>query len=285
MSDNPLVDDQTEVGPGEEYETTWQYVPTVGFVPLTEGTSEYGWWQGLPPVEKGYDLGKAISEGNWGEALIAAGGGGLEVLGAALDPLGTAAGYIASWLMEHITPLRYMLDGLAGHPETIKAYSRTWGNISNHLYTVHSSFVEAAIAGTEGWTGPAGDRCRAMAGGIATMTSNCAILTGGLSKLCMAAAELVAAVRGLIRDMLAMIAGEIVAIGVELLATWGAAAPYAVEQLLVLIYRCTIRALKYLDEMYGALADIASISNTLSSVLVGITKAWKEREDSGLFED
>ncbi|MEU6155010.1 hypothetical protein ABZ816_34000 [Actinosynnema sp. NPDC047251] len=54
-------------------------------------------------------------------------------------------------LMEHVRPLKDMLDWLAGDPPVIESYSTTWGNVAGELGEVAVDYRAAVASGTAGW--------------------------------------------------------------------------------------------------------------------------------------
>ena len=67
------------------------------------------------------DAFNGIKDGDWvsgGLGVLCLAG---EIAGAAVDPFGYLMSSVASFLMEHIQPLKDMLDSLAGNPPVIQS--------------------------------------------------------------------------------------------------------------------------------------------------------------------
>src|SRR5256885_794399 len=60
---------------------------------------------------------KDFADGDWSKAAMDVATDGLDLLGAAMDPLGTLASAGVGFLIEHISFLKEGLDKLAGNPE------------------------------------------------------------------------------------------------------------------------------------------------------------------------
>src|SRR5438067_2110491 len=86
---------------------------------------------GIRIAETAEALQHGVESGSWSE--IALGGLGAAAEGAALaiDPVGTLLSYGIGWLMEHVKPLSDALDWLAGDPDQISAYAKSWQNVSD----------------------------------------------------------------------------------------------------------------------------------------------------------
>jgi hypothetical protein len=108
-----------------------------------------GWEKGLTAVEAGEEIGDGIAKGDWAKVALGGAGAGLDMLCAGTDPIGYVSGQLASWMMEHLEPLRKVLHGLTGEPEMIKAYAASWAHISEELGAVSAGYA-AAAEGT-GW--------------------------------------------------------------------------------------------------------------------------------------
>src|SRR5947209_722894 len=117
------------------------------------GNGDYGWAGGTNLSESAMDAFNGIASGDWisgGLGVLSLAG---EVASAAVDPFGYLMSSVASFLMEHVKPLKDMLDSIAGNPPVIQSYSDTWGNVSKALGERKTDFDNAVKNGTTGWTG------------------------------------------------------------------------------------------------------------------------------------
>src|SRR5437764_13559868 len=98
--DNPLVAKapQDPNGPG----------------PLTAGNGDYGYAGGIGIAESAMDAFNGIKDGSWVDGGLGVLGLAAEAASAAIDPFGYLLSSAASFLMEHMQPLKDMLDSVAG---------------------------------------------------------------------------------------------------------------------------------------------------------------------------
>lgn len=265
MPENPLVSDDVIVGL-DDYASKYTG-------PYIEGDGPRGWLDGLPPVEIGASLAESYESLDWQATLYNAKVAHLEAVGAIIDPFGTLAGYGVAWLMEHLAPLRFLLDGLCGNPAKITAYAEGWLAVSEHLARTEAEFRGTAEQGAHGWCGPAADAHRYIGEGIADLMTNCVAVTATLGKMHEAAGLAVAAVRTTVRDLIAMIVGEAIVVLIEEAATLGAATPYAMHQLLTLINRCIFRAMTEYELLLEVMKAFIAIFKTGLQLVTAMNEA------------
>src|SRR5947199_9740973 len=84
--------------------------------------NEYGAGAGINLAEDATDTFNGIKDGDW----VSGGLGMLSLAGdlasAAVDPFGTLMSSVAGVLMEHIQPLKHILDSITGHPPVIPCH-------------------------------------------------------------------------------------------------------------------------------------------------------------------
>src|SRR4030081_79424 len=147
-STNPLVDPNSRFNPND-YNSLHNGPITSG--PGTSGTPAFGtttggnWLAGTGPWDDAQTLANDINSGKASgmtQALdfVAV---GLDVIGAVIDPIGTFTGMLAGWLVEHLKPLKLILDELAGNPDTISGVANTWGNISSAMKAAADDYTAA----------------------------------------------------------------------------------------------------------------------------------------------
>ncbi|MBP2321698.1 RHS repeat-associated protein [Kibdelosporangium banguiense] len=185
---------------------------------------------GIGIAESSVDLANGISNGDWVEAGLGAVGVGLEVLSMVIDPIGTIASYGVSWLIEHVQPLKEALDWFAGDPPVIRSFSETWANIAAEVGKVAADYGNEAKAGTGGWTGQSADTYRGKAAETADAISGAGALADGISAGVMIMGEVVAAVREIVRDLVAEVVGKLITWALEAVATLGLGTPVIVAQ-------------------------------------------------------
>lgn len=152
---------------------------------------------------------------NYGLILGHAASLGLDGLSAANDPIGTSVGWVAGWAMEHIKPLKLMLDMLAGNPDMIKGAAQTWKNIGDELIRLGNHYDKARKAGTGGWDGAAGEAYGTTAKVIVDTLLAKGKLAHTMSIVVGVTGDMVDCARSIIRDLIGMALGEAVKAGMK----------------------------------------------------------------------
>ncbi|MGW4489467.1 hypothetical protein ACWEOE_37235 [Amycolatopsis sp. NPDC004368] len=142
----------------------------------------------------------------------------LDLLGVAMDPLGSLASAGVGWLIEHISFLKDGLDKLAGNPEEITAKSVTWTNISKQLTTSAGQYERAAAKVAPEFNSSGGQAYQNMAKGYVATLRGAAGQAQGASTAMNIAGALVGTERGLIRDMISSFVGDLIVKAIAALA-------------------------------------------------------------------
>src|SRR3981081_1059194 len=143
---------------------------------FTKGTGQEGWATGIAVASDAVDAYNGIKDGNWVDAGLGIASFAMDAVSAAIDPFGTLMQSAASFLMEHLQPLKQALDWLAGNPPVIQSYGETWGNVAKEVGKVAEEFASEVQRGTADWKGPAADAYRAAATAHASALSGAANL-------------------------------------------------------------------------------------------------------------
>jgi hypothetical protein len=152
-----------------------------------------------------------VRNGDWGNAAFDIGTDALDLLGAAMDPLGTLASAGVGWLIEHISFLKDGLDQLAGKPEAVTAMAVTWSNISKQLNETAEHYEQSAKGVQQHFSD-----CGSAEQYQKTAESYVGVLRGaaghaqGASTAMNVGAALVGTERGLIRDMISSFVGQLI---------------------------------------------------------------------------
>lgn len=258
---NPLIDSGTNV------RNMYQQHPTsLG----DEFVKTGGWEKGLTAVESGEEIGDGIAKGDWAKVALGGEGAGLDMLCAATDPIGYLSGQLASWMMEHLEPLRKILHALTGEPEMIRGYAATWSNISTEMGAVSAGYAAAAEGTRWVWGGPAGEAYRSHAHHVANLVKAAAGAADTLKTAATMAGELVAGIRITVRDLIAALVGELVDLAAEELGSVGLATPVVVAQALEETARVTSRVGKVLTRLDEAIHGLEWLLAALRNMLDGV---------------
>lgn len=181
--------------------------------PVRDSTRSY---TGIGIAESVGDLVRGIESGDWVDTGLGAAGAGLEALSVVMDPFGSVASSLVSFIIEHVGPLREALDKLAGNADVVAAHSRTWKNIATAVGEVHTAYGAEHTADTAAWVGKAADAYRARAADTVAVIGAAAQAASGLGSAVELAGVVVGVVRETVRDLIADLVGR--------LAVWAAEA-------------------------------------------------------------
>ncbi|WP_435156043.1 DUF6531 domain-containing protein [Amycolatopsis sacchari] len=185
---------------------------------------------GIGIAESAVDLANGVKDGSWVEFGMGALGVGMEALSMVVDPIGTLAQYGASWLIEHVQPLKEALDWLAGDPPVIQSFADTWANVAGEVGGVAGDLSNETVNGTAGWTGEGGDAYRAHVAEQSDAIAGAATLADGISTGVMVMGQVVAMVRETVRDLVAELVGKLISWVLEEACTLGFATPLVAAQ-------------------------------------------------------
>lgn len=268
---NPLVADGATDDPVNFTSDTLD--PTTLDGKVTEGD---GWLKGTGIWQDTADLATSI---NQGDAVSVAFGGAtvaLDVIGAVLDPIGTAASLLVGWMIEHIQPLKEALDALAGDPGVIKGRSDTWHNIAGQLQQSAQQYVREGVNGVSGWKGEAGQAYRAHAGKLAEAMGATGNLAEGMSGLVTICGEGCATVRSLIHFLISELVGKLISWAAEEAGSVGLATPVVVTQALAEIGKVSARVAKLVEQLTELISDLLKIASQVVAHLSTIAKILRE---------
>ncbi|HEY6425492.1 MAG TPA: hypothetical protein VIY28_20075 [Pseudonocardiaceae bacterium] len=257
---NPLIDRNTDIH--NIYQDS---------NPLSGGIVQAGGWEkGLTAVEAGQEIGDGIAKGDWAKVALGGVGAGLDMLSAGTDPIGYFSGQLASWMMEHLEPLRKVLHGLTGEPDMIKGYAASWGNIGKEMGAVTADFAAAADGTSWSWGGQAGDAYRSQAHHVAELAHAAAGAAETLKTAATMAGELVAGIRITVRDLIAALVGYLVDLVAEEVCSAGLATPVVVAQGAEEIGRVTFKVGTFLVKLGDAISKLAWLLTALRDMLDGL---------------
>ncbi|MGH3854450.1 MAG: EspA/EspE family type VII secretion system effector [Pseudonocardiaceae bacterium] len=240
-----------------------------------------GWEKGLTSVEAGEEIGEGIAQGDWAKVALGGVGAGLDMLCAGFDPIDYASGQLASWMMEHLEPLRLVLHGLTGEPDMVKGYAATWDNISTRMSSVSGDYAAAADATSSFWGGPASDAYRSHAHHVANLAQAAAGAANTLKTAATMAGELVAGIRVTVRDAIAALVGYLVDLLVEEGCTLGLATPVVIAQGVDEISRVSVRIGESLTKLGKAISELAGWLAALRNMLDGVYTELSALAESG----
>lgn len=228
---------------------------------------------GIGLLESASDLRSGIESGSWVEGGLGGLGVGLEVLGLAIDPFGTLAGYAIGWLIEHLDPLSDALDSLAGSPDVIAAYAQTWGNVNQAVASAADDLERALNDSVSTWVGQGADAYRRTSLDQVASLRAAAEQATSVGSAVELVGTLVGAVREIVRDLIAdCVATLLVRIPqwvAEIGATLGIATPHVVSSAVVLISR-------WVDNIADVLLKLTRSIDNLIPLLRNVRGIWDD---------
>ncbi|MGZ3142712.1 hypothetical protein ACVDFE_12080 [Lentzea chajnantorensis] len=235
-------------------------------------------YAGAGPVEslaQTIDSAKRLGDGDLAEFGMNAGALALDALGAYMDPVGALATAGIGWLIEHLSFLREPLDWLAGNGDKIKSAVTTWNEVATDLHNIGEQQGTAVKSEFLCWEqGTAAEKFRQsqgeLSGEIAAVAKTCTFVASEIAK----AGTLTAAIRGMIRDLVALfiwevirnaaiaLASSFVSLGssVAAFSAWavgrGAVVLGKITQQLAKLVKLVTRVLGRVKGLFGQLGDV-----------------------------
>jgi hypothetical protein len=143
---------------------------------------------------------------------------GVGVVGAALDtlrfvfnPLATLISAGLGWLIEHVSFLRAPLDALAGNPDAIHAMAEQLHEVAESLRTAAKDNTSALQADVANWSGTAADAVRAKMAEHTQALDDAGSAVDAAGYVLHTNMAVISAARGLFRDLITSVLGDIIA--------------------------------------------------------------------------
>ncbi|MFD9738627.1 hypothetical protein [Umezawaea sp. NPDC059074] len=239
---------------------------------FTQGTGDNGWATGFSLAESAMDTFNGFKDGNWIEGGLGVVGLAADAASMAIDPFGTLMSSAASFLMEHVQPLKDMLDWLAGDPPVIESYSTTWTNVSTELGKIAEDYATALNSGTEGWTGAAADAYRASAKQQGDALTGAASSAGSVGTVVGVMGMVVAFVREMVRDLIADLIAKLIAWVLEAVFSLGFGTPVIVAQAITAISKWAARIAKLVQKLLDTIKKVSPMLKRLVEIFEKIMK-------------
>ncbi|MFE3446547.1 DUF6531 domain-containing protein [Nocardia sp. NPDC059180] len=226
------------------------------------------WYSGVTLFESVADVGDAISSGSWIEAGVGIAAAGMEVAAMVVDPIGTLAGFGVSFLIEHVQPLSDALDWVAGDPDQITAYAKTWENVATQVSSAVDTHKQAVSADIANWTGASASAYRARAAETSDALAAASAAATAASQAIEMAGGIVAAVRMTVRDIVAQAVGRLAVWAAEAVFSLGTATPIIAAQAATFVA-------KTMTTIARLFSKVASTFAKLKPLLAKLKDAWK----------
>ena len=188
-------------------------------------------WSGTGLVEDISDLSESIGKGSWVQGTLAGVGTAADAVSLVFNPVASAVGWVAGWIIEHIPPLPEMLEKLTGDADAVRAGSQTWSNISTHLNEQAESLRTTINRDMADQVGQAADAWRSQGRGLASALESMGGLAKGVSTGLSVAGVVVQIVHDMVRDAIAEAIGMFSQSVLEEVFSLGLATPAVAAQI------------------------------------------------------
>ncbi|MEV0028520.1 HYD1 signature containing ADP-ribosyltransferase family protein [Nocardia sp. NPDC050793] len=230
------------------------------------------WYSGVTLFETVSDTYEAISSGSWVEAGLGVVGVGLEVAAVVVDPFGTLAGFGVGWLIEHVEPLQEALNWVAGDPDQIEAYAKTWSNVSEKIGEAAEAHKQAVSQDISEWQGATATAYRARAAETADALAAATKAAEAASQAIQMAGGVVAAVRMVVRDIVAQAVGRLAVWAAEAIFTLGVGTPVVATQAAVYVAKTLNTISTLFRKLASTMSKLTPLLRKLKDAFAAIIK-------------
>jgi hypothetical protein len=229
-------------------------------------------WAGVWIAEDIETVLNGVRSGSWIDGTLGAVSTGLDALAFITDPIGGLLQYGVAWIMEHVRPLSEALDWLAGDPGQIAAQAQTWRNIAGALHERAGDLDRAVRWDTTEWVGGAAGAYRTWAGQQRDAVGALAVAAETMSAITEGAGMLVAGVRMMVRDAIAVLVSRLISYAAEEVFSLGLATPLVVAQVSTLCASWGARIAGWLRGLIRSLEHLRGLGGRMSGAIEAIKK-------------
>ncbi|PRY25817.1 hypothetical protein [Pseudosporangium ferrugineum] len=229
-------------------------------------------WAGVWIAEDIEAVMAGVRNGSWIDASIGAVSAGLDALALVSDPIGSLLQYGVAWIIEHVKPLSEALDWLAGDPGQIAAHAQTWRNVASALQDRAADLDRAVRWDTSEWTGRAAESYRSWTSQQRDAVLALSGAAGTMAAITEGAGQLIAGVRTMVRDAIAVLVSRLITYAAEEVFSLGVATPLVVEQVSTLCASWGARIARWLKGLIKSLEQLRGLTAGMSRALEAVKK-------------
>ncbi|MBB4689463.1 hypothetical protein [Amycolatopsis jiangsuensis] len=122
---------------------------------------------------------------------------------------------LLAWIMDHLKPLRLVMDELVGNSATVAGVSATWANMGQALGQAADKYDQVAQDTQRYWRGAAADAYRKRARGLAVGINSIGLLCEIWAYLLDSVSGMVQAAHDLARDLISGLEAELIGIAAD----------------------------------------------------------------------
>ncbi len=247
----------------------------------------------IGPVGDIIDFTDELGNDGWLGEFAAVASFGVNVVSAAFNPIATATGWVASWIIEHIYPLQDWLQEFTGDPEEIEAGASTWHNISLAAQK-EAGNLELLLGKIEGQVSSTLDAYRARVGQLKEVFEAQQTAAEQIAGVLQRQMGIVKFIYEMIRDMIAEALGMFAQSVAEEVFSLGLATPAVVAQISTWLGEKVAKITKWVNKAIDAFAKLSKITAKLIQALRKLTEwgnkllkvlgkpgEWKEKAIKG----
>ncbi|MER6896658.1 RHS repeat-associated core domain-containing protein, partial [Amycolatopsis sp. NPDC000740] len=232
-------------------------------------------YSGITLLESGEMVKSGIESGDWASIAMGAVGVALDVLSTAMDPFGSILAAGVGWLIEHVGPLKQALEALTGKADEIKAQAETWQNVAKELESIGKDLTACVEKDLQSWTGEAADSYRERTKDVANLLGAAQKGTEGAASGVKTAGEVVAAVRMLVRDIIAQLVGHLISWALQVLFTAGIGMAWVLPQVVGAVAKTAAQLAKITKQLVAALKALMPLLKKAGVLFEDAAKALK----------
>lgn len=240
-----------------------EFTPSIDYTTPTEG---------LGIVDELYNVAQDLRAGEVNNLVSSAKAIYEEAAGLAVDPIGGLVGMGVEWILQHIDPLKTWVNQLTGDSAQVYGMSSSWDSISSSLASVAEELQSTAQAAMSGMHGEA---VRAYLERQAVVTSaidGVSAASGAFGEALTKVADSVDSIHDAVVGAIGDIVGSCVSAAVEVVCTWGLAAPAAEAQVASKVAKWVGLIGPVLDVLMEAVQAIMAIYAVMTSVGENLTR-------------
>jgi uncharacterized protein YukE len=200
---------------------------------------------------------RAVDSGSWVDQALAGGSFAVEATATVLDPMSALLSNGLGWAMEYFSPLREMLDRLAGVPDLVAANAVTWNTMAGELQSMADDLQASLATRVPDWQGPAAETYRNLMANNVDALDGLGVLAAGMAAATAAAGNLVSFTRDLVRDLIADLVARVVVWAAESLLV--VTIPVVAAQIASAVVKWAGRIAGYVTALIDSLTDLRTL--------------------------
>ena len=236
-------------------------------------------WAGTGLGEDISDLSESIGQGSWVQGTLAGVGMVSDAVSLVFNPVASAVGWVAGWIIDHLPVLREMLEKLTGDADAVRAGSQTWGNISTHLTEQSTGLRTTINRDMADQVGEAADAWRSHGEDLACALDSMGGLAKGISNGLGVAGFIVQFVHDMVRDAIAEAIGIFAQSVLEEVFTLGLATPVVATQISTWAASKVTKITHRVKDLISSFERLSRLLNTIAPLASRIKSALNKLDE------